>query len=174
MLGEPADEAERGWREAYRAVQSRESAYMFVHMTKPQTIATALSDSPLGFSAWVLEKFQRWGDTRGNIESRFTRDELITNLMLYLATDTIASSIWLYHGTILEMRAGGQTGLRVDRPTGLAVFPAEFLPWAPQTTIERYYNVQRWTEMPAGGHFAALEEPAALVEDIRAFFRPLR
>jgi pimeloyl-ACP methyl ester carboxylesterase len=169
MVGEPADEEERGWRESYRKVQSAESAYMMQHMTKPQTIGIALSDSPLGFAAWVLEKFHRWGDTHGNIESRFSKDDLITNLLLYLATDTVTSSIWLYHGAVLEMTSGAQAAPAVRCPTALALFPAEFLPWPPRRTIERFYNVQRWTKMAAGGHFAALEEPDLLIEDLRQF-----
>jgi microsomal epoxide hydrolase len=174
MQGKAADEDEHAWRQAYREVQGRESAYMFEQMTKPQTIAAALTDSPLGFAAWVLEKFQRWGDTHGDIESRFSRDDLITNLMLYLATGTVGSAIWLYHGAVLEAQAGRIRDLQVRVPTGIAVFPGEFLPCPPRQAIERYYNVQRWTHMSAGGHFAALEEPQALIDDVRAFFRPLR
>jgi pimeloyl-ACP methyl ester carboxylesterase len=169
MFGEPADEEERGWRLSYRKVQNAESAYMRQHMTKPQTIGIALSDSPLGFAAWVLEKFHRWGDTHGNIESRFSKDDLITNILLYLATDTVTSSIWMYHGAVLEAMSGAQAVPMVRCPTALAVFPAEFLPWPPRSTIERFYNVQRWTRMAAGGHFAALEEPVLLTEDLREF-----
>jgi microsomal epoxide hydrolase len=169
MFGEPADEEERRWRERYRKVQNAESAYMMQHMTKPQTIGIALSDSPLGFAAWVLEKFHRWGDTHGNIESRFSKDDLITNLLLYLATDSVTSAIWMYHGAVLESMSAMRTAPKVRCPTALAVFPAEFLPWPPRSTIERFYNVRRWTEMPAGGHFAALEEPVLLSEDLRQF-----
>jgi len=169
MRGEPADEEERRWRENYRKVQRAESAYMMQHMTKPQTIGIALSDSPLGFAGWVLEKFHRWGDTHGNIESRFNKDDLITNLLLYLGTDTVTSSIWLYHGAVLEMMSGTPAAPKVRCPTALAVFPAEFLPWPPRSTIERHYNVQQWTAMPAGGHFAAWEEPGLLLDDLRKF-----
>ena len=174
MGGPPADDEERRWRESYRKVRNAESAYMMQHMTKPQTIGIALSDSPLGFAAWVLEKFHRWGDTHGNIESRFSKDDLITNILLYLATDTVTSSIWMYHGAILEMLAGQHATFNVRCPTALALFPAEFLPWPPRRTIERFYNVQRWTQMAAGGHFAALEEPKLLIEDLREFCGTLR
>ena len=174
MADEPADEAERHWRERYRKVQGAESAYMMQHRTKPQTIGIALSDSPLGFAAWVLEKFHRWGDTHGDIESRFSKDDLITNILLYLATDTVTSSIWLYHGAVLEAKSGVPAAREVRCPTALAVFPAEFLPWPPRSTVERFYNVQRWTKMAAGGHFAALEEPLLLADDLRQFCGSLR
>ena len=174
MRDEPADDEERRWRDTYRKVQNAESAYMMQHMTKPQTIGIALSDSPLGFTAWVLEKFHRWGDTHGDIESRFSKDDLITNLMLYLGTETVTSSIWMYHGAVLEMLSGTLPATNVRCPTALAVFPAEFLPWPPRSTVERFYNVQRWTQMAAGGHFAALEEPNLLIDDLRQFFGALR
>ena len=90
------------WRAAYEAVQKRESAYMYEHMTKPQTVGAALSASPVAFAAWVIEKFYVWGDTNGDIESRFTKDHLITNLMTYLVNDAVTSSIWVYAGIAAE------------------------------------------------------------------------
>lgn len=165
------DPDELKWRSDYIAVQQRESAYMMEHATKPQTVAAVLGASPVALAAWVLEKFQGWGDTGGDIESRFSKDHLIANLMFYLAEDRAGTAIWLYRGAA-EERAGGRfEGLKVAVPTAISLFPKEFLPPAPRSTVERYYDVRRWSQMAAGGHFAALEEPKALADDIRLFLR---
>jgi microsomal epoxide hydrolase len=155
------------WQSRLRDVQARESAYMMEQMTKPQTIGLALADSPLGFAAWVCEKFHGWADTGGDIESRFTKDQLLTNIMLYLVNDAVQSAIWMYRGALTEE----QTGPRVRVPTGMALFPAEFYPYPPRLAAERAYNIVRWTEMTAGGHFAAMEAPAAFAAEVGAFFR---
>jgi microsomal epoxide hydrolase len=147
---------------------------MMLHMTKPQTIAIALSDSPLGYAAWVLEKFHGWGDTRGDIESRFSKDQLITNLMIHLVNDAVTSMIWSYVGAAMEVRRGEHAGLRVEAPTAVALYPAEFLPPPPRSAAERVWNITRWVEMRAGGHFAAFEEPEAFAADVTEAFRPLR
>ncbi|TAL00018.1 MAG: epoxide hydrolase [Rhodospirillaceae bacterium] len=172
FLGPPPADAEdaqtRAWRQSLEAVQSRESGYAHLQMTRPQTIGLALSDTPLGFAAWVLEKFQRWGDTKGDIESRFDKDTLITNIMLYLVNGAVASSLWMYYGANEESPRYAD---RVCIPVGVALFPGEFLPMAPRAAMERVLNIKRWTRMKAGGHFAALEEPAAFADEVRAFFR---
>lgn len=169
-MTEPTDDpAELKWRADFMAVQQRESAYMVEHMTKPQTVAAVLTASPVALAAWVLEKFHGWGDTGGDIESRFSKDQLIANLMFYLAEDRAGTAIWLYRGAAEERASGRFEGLSVRTPTAIALFPKEFLPAPPRATVKRYYNVRRWTEMPSGGHFAALEEPDALVRDVRAF-----
>jgi microsomal epoxide hydrolase len=165
---------ERDWRARFEAVQRQASAYMMLHMTKPQTIAIALSDSPLGYAAWVLEKFHGWGDTRGDIESRFSKDQLITNLMIHLVNDAVTSMIWSYVGAAMEVRRGEHAGLRVEAPTAVALYPAEFLPPPPRSAAERVWNITRWVEMRAGGHFAAFEEPEAFAADVTEAFRPLR
>ena len=149
-----------------------ERAYQQIQGTKPQTLGFALDDSPAGLAAWIVEKFHAWCDCDGNVESRFSKDELLTNIMLYWAPETANSSCRLYCETIRAEKFP-PTGFRVDAPTGCAIFPHEiFRP--PRKWVEKMYNVQRWTPMAKGGHFAAMEEPEALVEDIRAFFRPLR
>jgi microsomal epoxide hydrolase len=165
---------ERAWRAQLAAVQREASAYQMLHMTRPQTIAIALSDTPMGYAAWVLEKFHGWGDTKGDIESRFSKDQLITNLMIHLVNDAVTSMIWSYAGAVQEARRGELGRMRVEVPTACAHYPAEFLPWPPRSVAERTYNIVRWEAMPAGGHFAAMEEPLAFVEDLRAAFRPLR
>lgn len=161
---------EADYRRRLKAVRNRSFGYHTVQTHSPQTIGLLLGDSPLGFAAWVLEKFRNWGDTGGDIDSRFERDTLITNLMIYLLNDAAATSTWLYRGRAEEAETGQYEGLRVRVPTGVALFPAEFIPYPPRAVAERTYDIARWTPMPAGGHFAALEEPERLSDDIRAFF----
>jgi microsomal epoxide hydrolase len=152
--------------------QEQETGYQRIQGTKPQTLGYGLNDSPAGLAAWIVEKFRTWSDCDGDVESRFTRDELLTNITIYWATQTIASSVRLYCETV---RAGrfGPGDERIEVPTGAAIFPKE-LYRPPRSWAEARYNIQHWTEMPSGGHFAALEEPEALVKDLRTFFRKVR
>ena len=147
----------------------QEMAYAMEHSSKPQTLATGLNDSPAGLAAWLVEKFRRWSDCDGAIETRFSKDELLTNLTIYWATETINSSIRLYYETA---RHPGNWG-RVEVPTGMLMSPKDMFP-TPRAWAERSYRVERWTEIPRGGHFLEWEELELVVEDIRAFFRPLR
>jgi hypothetical protein len=143
-----------------------------MHGTKPQTLAYGLNDSPVGLASWIVEKFRAWSDCDGEIERCFSKDELLTNLMIYWATETIGSSIRLY-AEDGQLAPALQAGQFIEVPAGVAIFPKEMaLP--PRALGERYLRVQRWTEMPRGGHFSALEEPELLVEEMRAFYRPLR
>ncbi len=159
--------------------QMKEGAYAMIQGSRPQSLAAALNDSPAGLAAWIVEKFRVWSDCHGDVESRFTKDELLTNITLYWATQTIGSSFELYYDSanagkltwVVEM-IKNWTGSN-DVPTGFASFPKDLLP-PPRAWAERFFNIQRWTEMPRGGHFAAMEEPELLAEDLRAFFRPLR
>lgn len=159
--------------------QQKEGAYAMIQGSRPQSLAVALNDSPAGLAAWIVEKFRAWSDCDGNVESRFTKDELLTNITLYWATQTIGSSFELYYDSanaskltwVVEM-IKKWTGSN-DVPTGFASFPKDLLP-PPRAWAERFFNIQRWSEMPRGGHFAAMEEPELLAEDLRAFFRPLR
>ena len=159
--------------------QRKEGAYAMIQSTMPQSLAYGLTDSPAGLAAWIVEKFRSWSDCRGDVETRFTKDELLTNITVYWATETINSSFWLYYDAanagaltwIVEMIKKWTASSSV--PTGFASFPHDLLP-PPREWGERFFNIQRWTKMPRGGHFAAMEEPELLAEDIRAFFRPLR
>jgi epoxide hydrolase len=146
-----------------------ERGYFMEQSTKPQTIGYALDDSPAGLAAWIVEKFRSWSDVDGDVEKKFTKDELLTNIMLYWVTQSGASSARIYYE---NQRAKPPQG-RVQVPTACAVFPKE-ISIPPRRWVEAQYNVTRWTEMPRGGHFAAMEEPELLVDDIRAFFRTLR
>ncbi len=152
--------------------EREETGYQWIQGTKPQTLAYGLTDSPVGLAAWITEKFRTWSDCGGDVERRFTKDELLTNVMLYWVTGAINSSFWPYYA-----RRHGPwplpEGQRVSVPTAYASFPREII-HQPRAWAERAFNIQRWTPMPAGGHFAAFEEPAALAADIREFFRPLR
>lgn len=170
LNGDPTSDAESTYRRDLARVQRLGFGYHGELSTKPQTIGIALSDSPLGFAAWVTEKFRDWGDTGGDIDAVFDRDDLITNLMLYLVNDAVNASGWIYRGRVIEAAGGGYGDMKVSVPTGVALFPAEFIPYPPRDVAERSYNITRWTQMAAGGHFAALEQPTALADDIRAFF----
>jgi len=158
-------DAQEDWLQA-------EGAYGHVQATKPQTIAFGLNDSPAGLAAWIVEKFQGCSDCDGDIEKRFTKAELLTNIMIYWTTQTIHSSMRLYYEA-RERPLHFNEGDFVQPPCAIAKFLKE-APFPPREWIERGYNIQRWSEFPSGGHFAAMEEPDLLVEDIRAFFRPLR
>ena len=166
LPGPDADAALLDYWRAVGKLTDAESGYQHEQSTKPQTIGLALHDNPVGWAAWVVEKFWRWGDTKGDIESRFDKDHLITNLMSYLVTDNVMASMWMYYGLKDDAINHGP----VTVPTGLAHFPGEFYPMPDRALAERRYNVVRMTKMDAGGHFAALEEPAAFAADVIAFF----
>jgi len=149
-----------------------EGGYAKVQGTKPQSLAVGLNDSPAGLAAWIAEKFQAWTDCSGNLEQVVDLDSLLTHISLYWFTGCIGSSFRQY----VEGRARPLTfgpGERLLPPVGIALFPAE-LPMPPRSWVERSFNVQRWSQMSKGGHFAAMEQPRLLAEEIRAFFRPLR
>ena len=152
--------------------QRAEGAYGHQHGTKPQTLAYGLNDSPAGLAAWIVEKWRSWSDCHGDLESRFSKDELLTHLTIYWATQTISSSIRLYYENGREMlKLTPSAGVTV--PTAFASFPVE-INYPPREWLERTYNLIRYTTMPAGGHFAATEEPELLARDIRDAFRALR
>ena len=127
---------------------------------------------PVGLAAWIVEKFRSWSDCGGEVERRFTKDELLTNITIYWVTGAIGSSFWPYYAR-LHGKWPFPDGARVEVPCGYAAFPKEIVR-PPRAWAEKVFNIQRWTVMPSGGHFAAMEEPEALADEIRAFFRPLR
>jgi pimeloyl-ACP methyl ester carboxylesterase len=143
------------------------AAYSLEQGTKPQTLGVGLNDSPAGLLAWIVEKFQAWSDCDGDPENAFTKDQLLTNVMLYWVTGTITSSTRLYW----ERQHSGERGQPdVSVPTGVARYPKEILKF-PRSWVERHYNVTRWEVMPRGGHFAAMEQPDLFAADVRAFFQ---
>jgi pimeloyl-ACP methyl ester carboxylesterase len=163
--------AELDYVERVRRWEREEGAYGEIQATRPQTLAYGLNDSPAGLAAWIVEKFRAWSDCGGDVETRFSKDELLTNVMIYWVTQTIASSCRLY----CENRRGGRYGFDqvVKVPTGVAVFPKEIYR-APRRFAEPRFNLVHWSVQPRGGHFAALEQPELFVEDVRAFFRKVR
>ncbi|HJZ72017.1 MAG TPA: epoxide hydrolase [Vicinamibacterales bacterium] len=153
------------------AWQTEETGYQRIQGTKPQTIGYALNDSPVGLAAWIVEKFRAWCDCDGDPEKIFTKDELLTNITLYWVTQTATSSARIYYES--AHAAPLPASRRIEPPTACADFPKEVI-WSPRKWMEARYNIARWTEMPRGGHFAAFEQPALFVDDVREFFRGLR
>jgi len=148
------------------------TGYQEIQGTKPQTLGYALDDSPAGLAAWIVEKFRAWSDCDGDIERSFTKDQLLTNVMVYWVTRTATSSVRLYH----EMRQAGRAAIPqayVGVPTGIARYPGEVTK-LPRRWIERRYHVTHWAELPRGGHFAAMEVPAVFTDDVRTFFGTVR
>jgi pimeloyl-ACP methyl ester carboxylesterase len=166
------DADERRYLEQLRHWQREGTGYQWIQGTRPQTLAFGLTDSPAGLAAWIVEKFRAWSDCGGDVERCFSKDVLLTNVMLYWVTGAINSSFWPYYARMHEPWPIPD-GRRIEVPTAYAAFPQEILS-APRSWAERSYNIQRWTPMARGGHFAALEQPDAFAEDIREFFRPLR
>jgi pimeloyl-ACP methyl ester carboxylesterase len=149
-----------------------ESAYALEQGTKPQTLGVSLNDSPAGLLAWIVEKFRAWSDCDGDPENAFTRDQLLTNVMVYWVTRTITSSARLYREA-RQADLRGETPQYVGVPTGVGRYPKEVLRF-PRPWVEQLYNVTHWAVMPRGGHFAAMEQPELFVDDLRTFLRTVR
>ncbi len=170
--GDALSPAEEKFQRDDDAWYDADGAYAHVQRTRPQTLAVAIHDSPAGLCAWIVEKFREWADCGGEVERRFSKDELLANVTLYWVTETFHSSTRLYlESPKRPLRFG--PGERITVPVGIARFPLE-APFPPREWIERVYNITHWTDMPRGGHFAAMEEPALLAADLRTFFRSLR
>ena len=166
---------EKDWQKKFDKDQIKQDGYRTQQATKPQTLSYAMMESPVGIAAWIIEKMHGWSDLKKNrIDSVYTKDILLANIMIYIVTKTFNSSAWIYYGRREE---GGRflpkEHLPLKTPTAVALFPKEYLEWAPRSYVERIYNVQRWTKMSKGGHFAALEQPDLLVKDIRDFAKSL-
>jgi len=173
FAGDRADLApeERAWLEESAAWGAAEGAYGAMHRTKPQTAAFGLTDSPAGLAAWIVEKLRAWSDCAGDVERRFTKDEILTNVTLYWLTATIGPSMRMYHANAAIPPA--QLARRVEVPSGFSLFPAD-ISRPPLAWLERTANVVRATELARGGHFAPFEEPELYAAELRAFFRPYR
>lgn len=168
----PQNDAEKAWLAKSAVSFETEGAYFREQSTKPQTLALGLMDSPVGVAAWTIEKFKTWSDLKGeDLESVYTKDQLLTNVMIYLVTDSFATSVWYYRAGAEE---GGFRGppTKVAKPTGVAAAPdIAFTATPPRSWVERAYNVVHWTDVKPGGHFLAMEQPDAYVADVRAFAR---
>jgi microsomal epoxide hydrolase len=171
MLEDPTEEERRFLGELNHFLKE-ETGYQWMQGTKPQTLAFGLTDSPAGLAAWLVEKFRTWSDCNGDLENALTKDEMLTNIMLYWVSGAIGSSFWPYYARMHGSWPIPDAGIKV--PTGYVEFPKEILR-PPRSVAQRMYtNIQRWTVAPRGGHFAALEQPELLAQEIREFFRPLR
>ena len=172
MPDNPDDDEQRYFEERAHWMKE-ETGYTWIQGTKPQTLAYGLTDSPVGLAAWIVEKFHTWSDHKGDRDGYIGRDAMLTNIMLYWVTGAIGSSFWPYYA-----RMHGPwpipDGERIQAPMGYAEFPKEILR-PPRSLAEKMYSdIRRWSKMPKGGHFAALEQPELLAQEIREFFRPLR
>ncbi|MFO1071643.1 MAG: alpha/beta fold hydrolase [Geminicoccaceae bacterium] len=172
VAADAASPEERCYLEELARWLREEAGYQAIQGTRPQTLAFALTDSPAGLAAWIVEKFRVWSDCGGDVEAVFGKDELLANIALYWFTGAIGSSFWPYYARMHGPWPIPDGGVAV--PTGYAAFPHEILQ-PPRSAAERMFkDIRRWTPMARGGHFAAMEQPEALAEEIRAFFRPLR
>jgi len=170
----PETEEERRQAESARQLFEAEGAYFREQSTKPQTLSYAMMDSPVGACAWIVEKFHGWSDIRKGFDKVYSKDQLLTNVMIYLVTRSFNTATWLYRGLFEDLSgAPVPPKSRIEKPVGIAKFPVDLIPFPPRSLVERNMNVVRWTEFAEGGHFAALERPKELVDDIRAFARAL-
>lgn len=160
------------FQKATQMWNEREGAYASLHSTKPLSLAYGLNDSPIGLCGWIIEKFNAWSDNNGDIENSFTKQELLANVTLYWLTQTIHSSIRMYH-EISNSPLKFEKDDFVKTPVGFAKFPKE-IPTPPRDYIEKGFNVVHWTEMSKGGHFPALEQPKLLADDMIRFFEKLK
>lgn len=171
--GPPQSEAEIAWIQRQQGMSEVLGAYFRLQASKPQSLAWMGAGNPVGQAAWIVERFHDWSDLRDkSLDEAYPKDKLITNIMLYVMTGSFATGAWYYRGFMEEGGIVLPEGRRCETPTAFANFPGEPLYMAPpRTWAERAYNISRWTEMPRGGHFAAMEEPDLFVEDVRAWGR---
>ena len=172
----PQSKQEEEWQKRFDKDQIMQDGYRTQQATKPQTLSYGMMDSPVGVAAWIIEKMYSWSDLKdGDIESSYSKDALLANIMVYIVTKTFNTASWIYYGRREE---GGRffpkDFKKIQTPTAAAIFPAEMSEWPPKSYVDRIFNVIQWTEMPSGGHFAALEEPELLVNDLVKFSRTVR
>jgi len=167
---------ELAWAKRRAELAKEETGYSQEQGSRPQTLGVAMSDSPVGIAAWILEKFGAWADVRRDAQGRpdlwqaFDEDLLLTNIMLYLVEGSFVTSTWIYRGRVLEGSGKFPAGARIRVPTAIAAFPDPVFPPPPRSQARKTYDIVQWTAMPAGGHFAALEQPGLLLADMRRFF----
>ncbi|WP_415278839.1 epoxide hydrolase family protein [Candidatus Pelagibacter sp. Uisw_094] len=172
----PQSKQEEEWQKRFDKDQIMQDGYRTQQATKPQTLSYGMMDSPVGIAAWIIEKMYSWSDLKdGDIESAYSKDTLLANIMVYIVTKTFNTASWIYYGRREE---GGRffpnDFKKIEIPTAAAIFPAEMSEWPPKSYVDRLFNITQWTEMPSGGHFAALEEPELLVNDLVKFSRTVR
>jgi pimeloyl-ACP methyl ester carboxylesterase len=173
-----ASEAEKAYAARRARIREAESAYAQLQSTRPQTLSFAMLDNPIGVAAWILEKFAAWSDIprstgEPDIAAAFDDDRLLANIMTYLVSDRFQTSTWIYKGRLEERSEAFPAESFIDVPTGIAAFPDPVFTMPPRSLVEQSYRVIHWTDMPKGGHFAAMEAPQAFTADIQAFARKL-
>ena len=176
LLEGPQTKKEKEWQNKFDKDQIMQDGYRTQQATKPQTLSYGMMDSPVGVAAWIIEKMYFWSDLKNkDLDSVYTKDTLITNIMVYIITKTFNTSSWIYYGRREE---GGRyfpkDFKKIDIPTGIAMFPAEMSTWPPKSYLDRMFNVKQLTKMAKGGHFAALEQPDSLIKDIVKFSKILK
>jgi pimeloyl-ACP methyl ester carboxylesterase len=167
----PSTPEEEGYFQQLAEWLREGTGYQWIQGTRPQTLAYALTDSPTGLAAWIVDKFRAWSDCGGDVEAAFSRDQLLANISLYWFTGAIGSSFWPYYA---RLHRPWPLPAPIAVPTGYAEFPAEILRPPQSLAARAYSDIRRWSVMPKGGHFAAMEQPDALAGEVREFFRPLR
>lgn len=177
----PQGEEEKAWANAAGAALAMDGAYLQIQMTKPQTLSYAMMDSPVGAAAWIIEKLHSWSDRRhgkipGHLENAFSKDAMLTDIMIYLVTRTFNTATWFYRGFMEEGGASMAPGTRVEVPTGIAKFPQEAQAYCfgPRSYMEKGYNIIHWSEPERGGHFAAWETATLFCDDVRRFMKKVR
>ncbi len=170
----PLDADEKAWLKTAVPMMRLGRGYREQQATRPTTLGHLLMDSPAGLAGWILDKFDAWSDPRpGGLWQRFDRDAALTNVMLYWLTGNADDALWIYYGAREDGSISFPPGRHVEVPAAIAAMPYDLVPPPPRQWAARGYTIARWTDMPAGGHFATLEQPAALLEDIGAFFGTL-
>jgi len=172
----PQTQEEKDWQNKFDKDQIMQDGYRTQQATKPQTLSYSMMDSPVGIAAWILEKMYFWSDLKNkDLESIYSKDILLANIMVYIITKTFNTASWIYYGRREE---GGRffpkNFTQIKTPTGIAMFPAEMSEWPPKSYLDRIFNIKQLTKMPKGGHFATMEQPELLIQDVVKFARTIR
>ena len=172
----PQSKEEELWQNRFDKDQIMQDGYRTQQATKPQTLSYGMMDSPVGVAAWILEKMYFWSDLKNkDLESIYSKDILLANIMVYIVTKTFNTASWIYYGRREE---GGrffpEDFKKIQTPTGIAMFPSEMSTWPPKSYLDRMFNIKQLTKMSKGGHFAAMEQPDLLIEDIVKFAKIIR
>ena len=172
----PTTPEELTWAESFAAKMQAEGAYLQLQATKPQSLALAMADSPLGIAAWIVEKFHGWSDIfiegGRDMSKRFTKHQLLSNIMIYLMTDSFATSVWYYRGYFEEMPHIAE-GDKIEVPCGIGNFAEPYITFPPRSLMEESYNIVHWNDYDTVGHFAAMEDPEMFTADVQQFLKTL-
>ena len=172
----PTGEAEQAWAAEFAGKMQAEGAYLQLQATKPQSLALAMADSPLGVAAWIVEKFHGWSDVftdKGrDISKRYTKHQLLSNIMIYLMTDSFATSVWFYRGYFEEMPHIPE-GEKIEVPCGIGNFAEPYITFPPRSLMEDSYNIVHWQDYDEIGHFAAMEDSEKFTAEVQSFLKKL-